>query len=44
MMDTCGGGGDRPGRGLGRHIEAGRTTAGANSADRGVAVGAPLEH
>ena len=42
MTETCGGGGGRPGRGPGRRIKAGRMAAGAGSADRGVAVGAPL--
>ena len=42
MIDTCGGGGYRPIKFLGR-IEAGRKTDGADSADRGVAICAPLE-
>ena len=33
---------DLPGRGLGRRIKAGRITAGADSTDRGVAFGDPL--
>ena len=42
MTEKFRGGGDRPGRGLGQRIEARRLTAGANLADGGVAVGAPL--
>ena len=43
MTETCRGGGDRPGRVPGRRIEAGYTTAGADSVDRGMAVGDPLD-
>ena len=38
MRETCGGVRDCPGRGPIHHIKAGSTTAGADSADRGVAV------
>ena len=40
--ETCRGGRDFPGGGPGRRIKAGRTTAGMDSEDRGVAVGDPL--
>ena len=42
MTDTCRGGGDRSGRGLGRRIKYGRLAAGADSADGVVDFGAPL--
>ena len=43
-MVTCRGSKDRPGRGLGRRIQAIRLTAGDDSADGGVAVGDPLKY
>ena len=42
-METCGGCRDRPGIGPGRCIESRRTPDGADSEDKGVAVGALLD-
>ena len=42
-METFVGGKDRPGIGTVRRSKSGRTTAGADSADRDVAVGARLD-
>ena len=41
-METCGEEEDHRGRVPGRHIKDGSPTAGADSEDRGMAIGAPL--